>query len=70
MRIMRKKGQKPRVTVSCKISLGNYESLGVSVEGASWQECKAVMKETLEQFGKDEVTRELIKVYVRRVIGS
>lgn len=69
MRTMKKKQQKPRVTVSCKISLGNYESLGVSVEGASWQECKAVMKETLEQFGKDEVTREQIQKYARRVIG-
>ena len=64
------KPQSPRITISCKINIQNFESLGVSVEGASKEECLTIMKDTLEQLGKDEVTRELISLYVRRVIGS
>ena len=60
---------KPRITISCKINLQNFESLGVSVEGDSSYECLMIITDCLNSLGKNsEVTREQIQAYKRRVL--
>ena len=59
----------PRITISCKINVQNWESVIVSVEGNSKEECLNLIRDALAGMGKDEVTREQIQKYVSRVIG-
>lgn len=63
------KPQSPMITISCKIFLHNFESLGVSVEGSSVEECKNIITDALNSMAKNsEVTREQIENYKRRVL--
>ena len=53
-----------------KISVGNYEMLEWSVEGASIEEINAARDALFETLGGDEVTRQAIDAYRRRVFRT
>ena len=53
-----------------KISVGNYEMLEWSVEGESIEEILAARDALFETMGGDEVTRQAIDAYRRRVFRA
>jgi hypothetical protein len=63
------KKQPVRVTIGTTVNIGNHEFIKVEVEGASSQQCKSIIVDTLNGLGKQsEVTRDMIQAYQRRVL--
>lgn len=61
-----------RLSLQVTISMGNYESLRVGVEGLAAEEAglKKLLTATLGEFGKDEITREMVQRYSDRVLNG
>jgi hypothetical protein len=57
------------ITLSAKVNLDHYEMLSVSVSGeaADREALIRYMRDSLQLFGRDEVTRERINAYLKRV---
>lgn len=61
-----------RVKIELAIRVGSYESLKVGVDGLASQQEQLIhyLTRTLNQFGKDQITRELIGKYAERVMPT
>lgn len=63
------KKQPVRVTIGTTVNIGNHEFIKVEVEGASSQQCKSILVDTLNGMAsKSEVTKDMIQAYVKRVM--
>ena len=59
-----------KLTIGCTVSLDNFENIKVEVSGPipDADQLKAVLKDQLLSLGGNEVTRDKIQAYVRRVL--
>lgn len=62
--------KRPRITISTTVNLQNYENIRVEVEGNTKEECRKMITDALNSFGKKhEATRQYIDSYLLRVFG-
>jgi hypothetical protein len=61
--------KKPRVTIGFTISVAQFESVRVEVEGANQDECKKILGETIDSLGNQHpATKDLLQKFKARVL--
>ena len=61
--------KKPRITIGFTISVAQFESVRIEVEGANQEECKKILGETIDSLGNQHpATKDLLQKFKARVL--